>query len=194
MLYTSILPRAGRDEPRTRHIPSLLCSDFSYDGQSNWQVGIWAMSSPFPCAFLASSTPRLACFLAVAWTRKIGPSGTVPFATSLCPSVVHYTALLPSRDLSLRVSHRTRKEQKGSRDRYRSCALHGPDTSGATRPFPLSRCCPTTAKVAVVEESCGHFHGPVNPASHQEIRTSKKRSTDRLEIFPSTKVMAVVRS
>lgn len=55
-------------------------------GQSNWQVRIWAMSSPFPCGNpLASSTPRFACFLAVACTRRLADFDTVPFATSLLP-------------------------------------------------------------------------------------------------------------
>lgn len=125
-----------------------------------------------------------------AWTRRLVHSGRY----HLPLHSVHYTALLPSRDLSPRVSHRALKEQKA----LDVGTAHVPvmaQIPSAPHVLPIS-CCPTTAKVEVVEESCGHFQGPVNPASHQEIRTSRKRSTDRLEIFPSPRSwpLSVLRS
>lgn len=81
-----LVPYPDHGEPLgTRHIPSLLLVRIPYGGQSKWQAGRWAMSSPFlSCKFLARRRPlglhlscsRLRC-------RDWSDPGTVPFATSL---------------------------------------------------------------------------------------------------------------
>lgn len=98
--YVVFLPRAETRRATNQAYPSPAFVRALHGGQSNWQVGIWAMSSPFPSALTHSLSPRrpldlhtLLQFLGLSdWSIR----HLVPFATSRCSSVVH----LPSRDMA----------------------------------------------------------------------------------------------
>lgn len=112
-MYRSVPPPVPepRRAPGTRHIPSLLLVRIPSGGQSKWQAGRWAMSSPFlSCKFLSRRRPlglhlscsRLRC-------RDWSNPGTVPFATSLGQS------LCASHRASTQQRHAPPSPSRGSR-------------------------------------------------------------------------------
>lgn len=174
--YLLQYPNHGR-APGTRHTPSLLLVRILYGGQSNWQAGRWAMSSPFLSLQISrtSSAPRFASVLqSIEVQRLVESKGRCHLPHHSATLFVHRTELLPSRDMAPRLLSRTREAQEPSRYRYRACDSAGSDTSGATR---LLGCRQTTVKVTLVGESCGHLHGPALPVVRRYVPPQINRET-----------------
>lgn len=131
-----LVPYPNRGEhPGTRHIPSLLLVRILYGGQSKWQAGRWAMSSPFLSQISLTSRRPLGLHLSCSRLkcRDWSEPRTVPFATSFGQS------LCASHRASTQQGHAPPSPPPGSRGPgnspypYRACDSAGPDTSGATR-------------------------------------------------------------
>ena len=132
-----LLPYPNRGEPLgTRHIPSLLLVRILSGGQSKWQAGRWAMSSPFLSLqiSLTLSAPRFASLLqSIEVQRLVGSKGRCHLPHHSASLFVHLTGLLPSRDIGPRAVPGDREAHGSSTYPYRACDSAGPDTSGATR-------------------------------------------------------------